>query len=121
MKAVIIGAGIGGLCAAIALQRAGIESEVYEAVKEIKPVGAAISVWPNGVKCLNYLGMKQTLQAIGGPMHTMAYRDYQHGGDLTQFSLDPLVQQSGERPYPVARAELQAMLLDSWGREKVSF
>lgn len=121
MKAIIIGAGIGGMCTAIALKRCGIDSEVYEAVKEIKQVGAAISIWPNGVKCLNYLGMKEALRAIGGPMHTMAYKDAYSAETLTQFSLDPLVQAAGERPYPVARAELQGMLLDTWGREQVQF
>lgn len=121
MKAIIIGAGIGGMCAAIALKRCGIDSEVYEAVKEIKPVGAAISIWPNGVKCLNYLGMKDALRAIGGTMHYMAYKDYQSAETLTQFSLDALVQDSGERPYPVARSDLQAMLLNTWGRDNVQF
>ena len=52
MKAIVIGAGIGGLSAAVALKQSGIDCDVYEAVKEIKPVGAAISVWPNGVKCM---------------------------------------------------------------------
>lgn len=121
MKAIIIGAGIGGMCAAIALRRGGIECEVFEAVKEIKPVGAAISVWPNGVKCLNYLGMREALRAIGGPMQMMAYKDGYSAETLTRFSLDPLVKDSGERPYPVARAELQAMLLDTWGRDSVHF
>ncbi len=46
MKAIVIGAGIGGLSAAVALKQSGIDCDVYEAVKEIKPVGAAISVWP---------------------------------------------------------------------------
>lgn len=52
MKAIVIGGGIGGMSAALALEKAGIETAVFEAVKEMKPVGAAISVWPNGVKCL---------------------------------------------------------------------
>lgn len=121
MKAIVIGAGIGGMCTAIGLGRFGIETEVFEAVKEIKPVGAAISIWPNGVKCLNFLGMKEDLRRLGGPMQSMAYKDFQAGNTLTQFSLDPLVADSGERPYPVARAELQAMLLDTYGREKVQF
>ena len=121
MKAIVIGAGIGGMCTAIALQRFGIETKVFEAVQAIKPVGAAISIWPNGVKCLNFLGMKEQLRALGGPMQTMAYNDFRHGTTLTQFSLDPLVQDAGERPYPVARAELQAMLLETYGREKVQF
>lgn len=121
MKAIVIGAGIGGMCTAIALQRFGIETRVFEAVQAIKPVGAAISIWPNGVKCLNFLGMKEPLRALGGLLQTMAYYDFRHGTTLTQFSLDPLVQDAGERPYPVARAELQAMLLETYGREKVQF
>jgi len=38
MKAIVIGAGIGGLSAAVALKQSGIDCDVYEAVKEIKPV-----------------------------------------------------------------------------------
>ncbi|WP_029741852.1 NAD(P)-binding protein, partial [Enterobacter asburiae] len=52
MRAIVIGAGIGGLSAAVALKKAGIDCTVFEAVKEIRPVGAAISIWPNG--CLLY-------------------------------------------------------------------
>ncbi|MBK4115808.1 FAD-dependent urate hydroxylase HpxO [Pluralibacter gergoviae] len=121
MKAIITGGGIGGLSAAIALKQCGIEICVYEAVKEIKPVGAAISIWPNGVKCLNWLGMKEKLQQLGGPMEYMSYRDFRGNQTMTRFSLDPLVQSVGERPYPVARAELQEMLLETYGRDAVRF
>lgn len=121
MKALVIGGGIGGLSAAIALQRCGIDSEVYEAVQEIKPVGAAISLWPNGVKCLNWLGMKEKLQRLGGDMAYIAYRDHRHNQTMTRFSTAPLVQTVGERPYPVARAELQTMLLEHYGRDTVQF
>lgn len=121
MKAIIIGGGIGGLSAAIALKQCGIETDVYEAVKEIKPVGAAISLWPNGVKCLNWLGMKEPLRALGGPMEFMSYRDFRHNKTMTRFSLDPLVQSVGERPWPVARAGLQEMLLETYGRDAVQF
>ncbi len=121
MKALVIGAGIGGLCAAMALRKAGIDCEVFEAVAEIKPVGAAISVWPNGVKCMNHLGMGDIMTRSGGPMHYMAYQDYQHGQTMTRFSLAPLVERVGERPYPIARAELQGQMLDFWGRDSVHF
>jgi len=121
MKAIVIGGGIGGMSSAIALEKAGIEVEVFEAVKEMKPVGAAISIWPNGVKCLNALGMKAALRALGGNMAYMAYHDAVTGAALTRFSMAPLVQQVGEFPYPVARAELQAMLIDTFGRQRVNF
>ncbi|QGY29241.1 FAD-dependent urate hydroxylase HpxO [Pantoea cypripedii] len=121
MKAIVIGAGIGGMSAAIALEKEGFSTTVFEAVKEMKPVGAAISIWPNGVKCLNALGMKESLRALGGNMAFMAYNDAHSGSTLTRFSMSPLVQQVGEYPYPVARAELQAMLIDTYGRSRISF
>ncbi|PLM51051.1 monooxygenase, partial [Klebsiella michiganensis] len=86
MKALVIGGGIGGLSAAVALKNAGIHCEVFEAVKEIKPVGAAISIWPNGVKCMKHLGMGDIIESYGGPMYFLAYKDYLRGETLTQFS-----------------------------------
>ena len=121
MKAIIIGAGIGGMSSALALSRCGYETEVFEAVKQMKPVGAAISIWPNGVKCLNALGLRDELKALGGNMAWMAYNDYASGHQLTRFSLSPLVERVGEYPYPVARAELQQMLINSYGAERVNF
>lgn len=121
MKALVIGAGIGGLSAAVALKNAGIACDVFEAVKEIKPVGAAISIWPNGVKCMRHLGMGEMMETYGGPMRSMAYRDYRQGETLTQFSLAPLVERVGGRPCPVSRAELQREMLNYWGRDNVQF
>ncbi|WP_425642143.1 FAD-dependent urate hydroxylase HpxO [Marinomonas gallaica] len=121
MKAIIIGAGIGGMSAAAALDQQGIECEIYEAVKEIKPVGAAISVWSNGVKCMNHLGMGKIMDDLGGPMHYMAYLEGFSGEKMTQFSLSPLVEEVGERPCPVSRADLQSRMIDWWGRHKVQF
>ncbi|MEP0073134.1 MAG: FAD-dependent urate hydroxylase HpxO [Marinomonas sp.] len=121
MKALIIGAGIGGMTAAAALKQQGIDCEVFEAVKEIKPVGAALSIWSNGVKCMNHLGMGHIMDELGGPMHNMAYHDGLSGEVMTQFSLSPLVEAVGERPCPVSRAGLQSQMIDWWGRDKIQF
>ncbi|MBK0002206.1 FAD-dependent urate hydroxylase HpxO [Erwinia sp. S38] len=121
MKALVIGGGIGGLSAAVALENAGIDCDVYEAVKEIKPVGAAISIWPNGVKCMHHLGMGEIIETFGGPLRSMAYQDHLRGEVLTQFSLAPLISRTGGRPCPVSRAELQREMLDFWGRDRVQF
>lgn len=121
MKGIVIGAGMGGMSAAAALKKQGIDCEVFEAVKENKPVGAAISVWSNGVKCMNYLGMGEIMDKLGGPMHYMAYMEGSTGQVMTQFSLQPLVDAVGERPCPVSRADLQASMIDWWGRESVHF
>lgn len=98
MKAIIVGAGIGGLSAGIALTRIGWDVEIYERVTEVKPVGAAISVWSNGVKCLNYLGLEQETAALGGRMDHMAYIDGLSGETMTQFAFAPLIAQVGSAP-----------------------
>lgn len=52
-------------------------------------------------------------------MDHIAYVDGLSGKTMTQFSLQPLVEQVGQRPYPVARAALQRMLLEHLGAEHV--
>lgn len=118
LKVVIIGAGMGGLSAGIALRQAGYEVEIYDRVKELQPAGAAISLWSNGVKVLNYLGLGDEIASVGGQMDRMAYHS-STGEKLTDFSLQPLIEQVGQRPYPVARTDLQSMLLNAFGTDQV--
>ncbi len=121
MKAVIIGAGMGGMSAAIALRQIGIDTEVYDRVTENKPVGAAISVWSNGVKCLNYLGLQEQTAQLGGIVETMSYLDAHTGQTMCRFSMQPLIDEVGQRPYPIARAELQMMLMEAYGLDRINF
>ncbi|HEX2203289.1 MAG TPA: FAD-dependent monooxygenase [Longimicrobium sp.] len=54
---VIVGGGIGGLSAAIALRRSGVEALVYERAPELREVGAGISLWPNATRVLRRWGV----------------------------------------------------------------
>lgn len=119
MKIVIIGAGMAGLTAGIALKKFGHEVAIYEQTEKILPVGAAISLWSNGVKCMNYLGLTEQIKRLGGQMNDLAYIDGHSGDTMTAFSLAPLVKEVGQKPYPVSRAELQNMLMDEFGREDI--
>ena len=118
LKVVIIGAGIGGLTAAIAMEQAGYRVEVYDRVQQLRPVGAGISLWSNGVKVLNRLGLGDQLATIGGSMNTMEYRSHRDQS-LSYIDLQPLFEQVGQRPYPVARADLQAILLKACGPDRL--
>lgn len=119
MEITIIGAGMGGLTTGIALKKFGHKVTIYEQAEKILPVGAAISLWSNGVKCLNYLGLTEQVAKLGGQMDQLAYIDGLTGDTMTQFSLLPLIEEVGQRPYPVARADLQNMLMDKFGREDI--
>ncbi|MGA9380268.1 MAG: FAD-dependent urate hydroxylase HpxO [Phormidium sp.] len=116
LKIIIIGAGIGGLTTGIALTKAGYQVEIYDKVKELRPAGAGISLWSNGVKILNKLGLGDKIAAIGGQMDQMQYRSYKDEL-LNDISLHPLIEEVGQRPYPVARTDLQQMLLEAFPGE----
>ncbi|KXT01797.1 hypothetical protein AC578_1977 [Pseudocercospora eumusae] len=62
LRIAIIGAGIAGLAAAIALQRhEGIDVQVYERASELREIGASIALGPNGMKTLQRLGVHEAL------------------------------------------------------------
>ncbi|MDF2048005.1 FAD-dependent urate hydroxylase HpxO [Microbacterium sp. Kw_RZR3] len=115
MRVIVIGAGVGGTSAALALQKLGHEVVVYDRMRENRPVGAALSLWSNGVKVLNWLGLGPEVAALGGRMDDMAYYDGHTGDELCRFSLAPVTEQTGQRPYPVARADLQQLMMDAVG------
>ena len=119
LKVIVVGAGMGGLTTAIAMQQAGYDVEIYDRVSALRPAGAGISLWSNGVKVLNRLGLGDAIATIGGPMEHMAYYEGKTGNLLTGFSLSPLVARVGQAPYPVARTDLQQMLLAAVGAERV--
>ncbi len=119
LRVAIVGGGIGGLSTALALRAFGHDPFVLEQTSELRPVGAGISLWPNGIKVLNLLGLAGPVAAIGGTMDRMAYAD-RDGRTLIDFPLDGLYDRVGERTRPVARAELQDLLLDAVGTSTVT-
>src|SRR5690349_19254333 len=63
MRVIVVGAGIGGLTAAIALRQRGIDVEVFERSRELTEIGAGISLWANALKALYHLGLRDALDA----------------------------------------------------------
>ena len=63
-KIIIIGGGIGGLAAALALLTRGLDVEVYEQAPELKEVGAGIQISSNGTRVLYELGLKEALARV---------------------------------------------------------
>ena len=66
-QALIIGAGIGGLAAAIALRRAGYAVQVFEHAQELREIGAGLTLWPNAVNALRKLGLATIIDAHSIP------------------------------------------------------
>ena len=65
LRVAIIGGGIGGLAAAVALHRRGIEVAVYEQQPELGEIGAGLNLSPNAMKAFRALDLESQIAAIG--------------------------------------------------------
>jgi FAD-dependent urate hydroxylase len=108
-RALVVGAGIGGLASAIALQRIGREVLVLERAPELLEIGAGISLWPNAVKVLRRLGIGDAVETEGAPAHEAAFRS-RRGVQLGASITNRLEERFGAPLILVHRARLQAIM-----------
>jgi 2-polyprenyl-6-methoxyphenol hydroxylase-like FAD-dependent oxidoreductase len=76
---IVIGAGIGGLTAALSLQRYGFKVSVYEQASELREFGAGILVTPNAMHALEFLGVGEVIAATSNVSNEPLMRHFQSG------------------------------------------
>jgi salicylate hydroxylase len=106
----IIGGGIGGLAAALALLRAGQHVRVYEQVEALTEVGAGLSITPNAGRALIALGLEQELARIGSTPPIGALKHYATGEVLVSLPQDRSRELYGVPLYHIHRADLHDAL-----------
>lgn len=111
MKAIIIGAGIGGLSTALGMAVAGIRDvQVLEAVPELKTLGAGISLLPHAVRALHRFGMAAALERSGIESIPTSYFD-RHGNLIGTFHRGGRAAGDDWPSYHIHRGRLQAELI----------
>lgn len=115
--ATIVGGGIGGLAAAIALHRRGWRVEVLERAPEFAEIGAGISLWPNALRALEALGLADAVRALGAVEAAGGVRD-RRGRWLSRTDNAELARRFGHPLTVLHRADLlraltQALPADS--------
>jgi 2-polyprenyl-6-methoxyphenol hydroxylase-like FAD-dependent oxidoreductase len=77
MKAAVIGGGIAGVCAAIALARSGVDVEIFERGAAIREIGAGLSLWPNATHALRELGLLEPCLRAASRVQRLRLKDPQ--------------------------------------------
>jgi salicylate hydroxylase len=114
LKIVIIGGGIGGLAAALALLRRGIDVDVYEQSPQLQEVGAGIHISSNGTRVLDALGLKVALARVQVIPSRREIRHWKTGETWNWFELgDTSIQRHGSRHMLLHRGDLHGILADA--------
>jgi len=107
----IVGAGMGGLAAAAALQRVGIEVDVYEQAEQFARLGAGIQVGCNAMKVLRTLGLEQRMRQQSFYPRSWNNRDWRTGEVKFDMIFGESAEQKFGAPYLLAhRGDLHAAL-----------
>jgi salicylate hydroxylase len=109
-RVAMIGGGIGGLTAANALLRAGVEVSVYEAAGELKEIGAGVALHANAMRVLRFIGVEEAVRKVSGRTEYAVTRDGITGRVISRTSRARQVELMGIEPATVHRADLLDVL-----------
>ena len=111
MRVIVVGAGIGGLTAALTLGRVGIDVSVFEQASELREVGAGIMTSPNANRILHRLGLEEPLRRVGVRPRARQLRRWDDGRVLATAPLAEVCEREFGAPYyNFHRAELLDVL-----------
>src|SRR5947209_15947201 len=120
LRIAVIGGGIGGLTAALALLQAGFDVHVYEQAPELTEVGGGINMAPNATRVLRRLGLAEGLDREGVRPLGTHQRRWQDGRTLQRASLNPLCEELYGAPHmTLHRADLLAVIAAGFPAEHV--
>jgi salicylate hydroxylase len=113
-EVLIVGGGLGGLTAALALRQRGLRVTVLEQASELGEVGAGIQTAPNASRILIGLGLRPQLEAIHTQPEDQVRRRWEDGRVIGLTPLGARVQAAYDAPYwHYHRADLHRVLLDA--------
>jgi len=113
-RVAVIGAGIGGLAAALALLQRGLDVDVYEQAPELGEVGAGIQISPNGTRVLYVLGLEEALRRVEVLPSRRQIRHWSTGETWDWFELGATTRNRYGTPHVMLhRADLHGLLADA--------
>lgn len=111
LRIAIVGGGIGGLTAALALRRRGIEAQVYEQAEAFTEVGAGLGLGLNAVRILDRLGLEGALDRIAFHVPGYEMRRWHDGDVMVETHHHPPA--PNLRAHEVHRGEFLNILLEA--------
>jgi len=121
LRIAIVGGGLGGLTAAILLQRSGYAPVVYEQAAEIARIGAGINLWPNTTRILKAIGLDPQLRKIGTTPETWYNCEWDTGRIYFSQPAKEWERTYGAPHLILHRGDLQAIMMQTLRPDTIRF
>src|SRR5260221_8730256 len=102
----IVGGGVGGLAAALGLERRGVEIVVCEQSPALNEIGAGLNLSPNALMALRVLGVEDQVIALGSESDFLVIRSWKSGRIISRMRRGAFRAQFGAPNVSVHRADL---------------
>jgi len=116
LPALVLGGGIGGLAAALALARQGCRVRLYEQGSELKEIGAGIQLGPNVYRMFELLGLTAAIERWSAHPQNLVMMDALTGEEVTRLPVGSEAFRKRFRGYPygvIHRGDLYQVLLEA--------
>jgi 2-polyprenyl-6-methoxyphenol hydroxylase-like FAD-dependent oxidoreductase len=119
-RVMIVGAGIGGLAAAVALERAGRDVVVFEQMDELKEWGAGFTMNSNAVSAVREIGLDKAVEEQGAELRRFVHHT-STGKVLTEWPTVRIAEAVGAPIIGIGRPHVQRILADALGDTEIRF
>jgi salicylate hydroxylase len=109
----IVGAGLGGLAATVALRQQGFEVQVYEQSPELAEFGAGINISPNSVKFFQAVGLLDRFKAAASEPMGLTWRNWNTGEIRYKLLFGDFERRYGGKYFVIHRSDLHRLLSES--------
>ena len=114
----IVGSGIGGLAAAIALQAKGFEVDVYDQASELSAIGAGIALGGNGMRVVDDLGLGRAVRDVSSNLPRIQFHHWQSGEIFYEHPMGDWYDERFGGPFlGVHRGDMHQVLLSAFDGE----
>jgi salicylate hydroxylase len=110
----IVGAGIGGMSAALGLSQKGFNISVFEQAPELSEVGAGLTITPNATKGLNYLNLTDEIKSVGMAHKNQGVRHFETGEIIVPLERgEKMMQKYGAYQFQAHRADVHNLFINA--------
>ncbi|MBL7258120.1 FAD-dependent monooxygenase [Paractinoplanes lichenicola] len=112
----VVGSGVGGLAAAIALQARGFDVDVYDQARTLSEIGAGVSLGANGMRVLDALGLGEKVRAVSSNLRRIQFHHWRTGEIFYEHPMGDWYEGRFGGPFlGIHRADFHQVLLSAYG------